>query len=101
MWICVCSLACPFSDPQGVSLLSIHRVEGFQHKGKTNSCHAFMKRLIMYGKLEHGFNTPPLVCLSVFLLVITLVVSGLCQAAMISQERKDREGEWLSLWGSL
>lgn len=60
-----------------------------------------MKRLIMYGKLEHGFHTPPLVGLSVFLLVITLVVSGLYQAAMISQERKDREGEWLSLWGSI
>lgn len=60
MWIYVCALFYPLSDPQGTCLLSIPGVGGFQPKGKTNSYQAFMKRLMMYGKVERRIPKLPL-----------------------------------------
>lgn len=62
MWICVYSLFYPLFDPQGICLLSIPGVGGFQPKGKANSCQAFVKRLMMYGKVEHRIPKLPLAC---------------------------------------
>lgn len=48
---------------------SIPGAGGFQHKGKTDSCQVFTKRLVLYGKTEHKIPERPL-----SLLFITLVV---------------------------
>ena len=56
MWICVCSLPNPLSDPQGICLLSLHGVGGFQYKGKFLS--GIYERLIMYGKIRKIQTVP-------------------------------------------
>lgn len=52
MWIFVCSLSHPCLALRESACFLHHGVGGLQHKGKGNSCQAFMKRLSMYGKVE-------------------------------------------------
>lgn len=79
-------------------MLSIPGVGGFQPKGKTNSCQAFMKRMMMYGEVEHRIPKRPLAFFFFFFFITFVTESPLPGGCDLrSLERKDREREWLSL----
>lgn len=81
MWICVCALFYPCLTLRE-SVLSIPGVGGFQPKGKTNSRQAFMKRMMMYGEVEHRIPKRPLAFFFFFFFLSPLLLSHLYQVAV-------------------